>query len=525
MSVKQVNQNAEIEERLAALITNANAIRAIAAAVEGTIGPKGLDTMLVDRFGEVVITNDGVTILNLMEVNHPAARMLINAAKAQQDEVGDGTTTTTIMAGALVNSGLEQVIKGVPVARVIEGIRTGVKRAIEYFMETAVPIDTMDDPRLLDVALVAGREYRDIANLVVEAAKLTGKEKLLEPKFHLAEAVAAQAGAANMVFQGLIINKETMNKDMPTEAVNVPVLIVDDALEPETLEEEALATEAGFQRYLALREEFRSNLNKVIALGVKAVLVDRGVDDEAEEMLTDAGVMVVQRVSHKELVKAAEHTGARAVKRTGLRRAPAELARFLGFAKVVLSDEKLEHIRVIGGSGKPMATILVGAATEEVVGERERIAKDAAASVQAAIKSGIVPGGGSIELAAAREVEKVKAELRGMAAYGIDCVVAALERPFAQIVANAGFNPLEKLGDVLAAQSEHKSPAFALNCDTGEVVNMYSLGVLDPALVKIFALKTAAEVSEAILRIDTIIKMKEENSSKKMDFEQPFEKR
>jgi chaperonin GroEL (HSP60 family) len=249
------------------------------------------------------------------------------------------------------------------------------------------------------------------------------------------------------------------------------------------------------------------------------------VDDEAEEMLTDAGVMVVQRVSHKELVKAAEHTGARAVKRTGLRRAPAELARFLGFAKVVLSDEKLEHIRVIGGSGKPMATILVGAATEEVVGERERIAKDAAASVQAAIKSGIVPGGGSIELAAAREVEKVKAELRGMAAYGIDCVVAALERPFAQIAANAGFNPLEKLGDVLAAQSEHKSPAFALNCDTGEVVNMYSLGVLDPAMVKIFALKTAAEVSEAILRIDTIIKMKEENSSKKMDFEQPFEKR
>jgi chaperonin GroEL (HSP60 family) len=525
MSVKQVNQNAEVDERLAALITNANAIRAIASAVEGTIGPKGLDTMLVDRFGEVVITNDGVTILNLMEVNHPAARMLINAARAQQDEVGDGTTTTTIMAGVLVNSGLEQVIKGVPVARVIEGIRAGVKRVLAYLEEAAVPIATIDDPRLLQVALVAGREYRDIACLVVEAARLVGKEKLLEQNYHLAEAVLAQAAAANMVIQGLIINKETMNRDMPLEVKKAPVLVVDDALEPEAMEEEALATETGFQRYLTLREEFRTNLNKAIALGVKVVLVDRGVDDEAEEMLTDAGIMVIHRVSRKELVKAAEHTGARAIKRTGLRRPPAELAKCFGFAEAVLFDEKLAHVRIVGGSGKPMATILVGAATEEVVSERERIAKDAAASVQAAVRSGIVPGGGSIELAAARDVERVKAEMRGMAAYGIDCLIAALHKPFSQIVTNAGFNPLEKLGDVLVAQSEHKSPAYAINCDTGEVANMSSLGVIDPALVKTYALKTAAEVAEAILRIDTIIKMRENNSSQKMDLEQPFEKR
>ena len=121
MNLKQAGSGAEVDERMAALLTNANAVRAITAAVEGTIGPKGLDTMLVDRFGEVIITNDGVTILDKMDVNHPAAKMLINIAKAQQAEVGDGTTTATIMAGGLVSEGVNQVLRGVPVARVIDG--------------------------------------------------------------------------------------------------------------------------------------------------------------------------------------------------------------------------------------------------------------------------------------------------------------------------------------------------------------------------------------------------------------------
>ena len=117
LSLKQVNENSEIDERLAALINNANAVRAVSSAVEGTIGPKGLDTMLVDKFGNVVITNAGVTILDLMEVSHPAAKMLINVAKAQHQEIGDGTTTATLLAGALIGHGVEQVVKGVPVAR------------------------------------------------------------------------------------------------------------------------------------------------------------------------------------------------------------------------------------------------------------------------------------------------------------------------------------------------------------------------------------------------------------------------
>lgn len=510
MSLKQqASQGAEVNEKLAALMTNSNAVRAIASAVEGTLGPKGLDTMLVDKFGEVVITNDGVTILTMMEANHPAARMVINIAKSQQEEIGDGTTTATVMAGALVGTGVEQAAKGVPVARVIEGIRAGVRRALEVMKEHAVPLEDLQHPWLTNIALVAGREHQDIADLVVEAARLINREKLLDPNFKLSDTVVSEEGANNQVFMGVIINKETMNKQMPRQLENVKVLVIDDALQPEEIEDEALGTEAGFARYLELQGEFRANIQKIIDLGVGLVLVDRGVDDTAEEMLTDAGVMVVQRVLNKELRRAAEHTGARVIKRTGLKKELAEIEKYLGLAEKVVEEEKLEQVWVLSGHGKPMATVLVGAATEEVVGERERIAKDAASSVQAAIRGGIVPGGGSLELAVSREVEKVRENIRGMAAYGVDCVAETLRRPMAQIVANAGFNPLEKIGDVLAAQAEQNKISLAVDCDTGEIVDMYELGVLDPALVKIHALKAAGEIAEAILRIDTIIKMKD----------------
>mgnify|MGYP005840284479 CR=1 FL=1 len=515
MSIKQVSGGSEVDERLAALLSNANAVRAIASAVEGTIGSKGLDTMLVDRFGEVVITNDGITILTKMEVNHPAARMVINTAKAQEEEVGDGTTTATIMAASLLSEAVEQVVKGVPVTRVIEGIRTGVNRAVEAIRARSRPVRGVEDPRLRQVALVAGREHQDIADLVVEAARLIGEEKLMDPAFKLADTVTAEEGANNEVFPGVIIDKEPMNEHMPKEVVDCRVLVVDDALEPEEIEEEALGTEAGFARYLGLKEEFRVNLAKVITLGVRVILVDRGVDDFAEEMLTDAGVMVLQRVSSRELRKAAEHTGARPIKRTGLKKEATDLEKYLGRAARVYEDEKLEHVRIVGGTGKPMATILVGAATEEVVGERERIARDAASAVQAAVRGGVVPGGGAVELAVAREVVKAREGVRGMAAYGVDCVAEALKKPLSQIVANAGFNPLEKIGDVIAAQAAEGKDSLAIDCDTGEVVDMWELGVVDPTLVKTHSLRAAGEIAEAILRIDTIIKKKEEGGGDK----------
>ena len=157
-----------------------------------------------------------------------------------------------------------------------------------------------------------------------------------------------------------------------------------------------------------------------------------------------------------------------------------------------------------------MATILVGASTREVRDERERIARDAASAVQAVAVGGVVPGGGASELAAARAVQALREGMRGMAAYGADCVVEALKAPLMQIVANAGFNPLEKVEDASAAQAAQECPALAIDCDTGEVADMLRAGVVDPLLVKRQALRTAFEVARAVLRIDTIIKKRPE---------------
>ena len=512
MSLKQVGSGSEIDERLAALVTNASAVRAIAAAVEGTLGPKGLDTMLVDRFGEVIITNDGVTILDKMDVLHPAAKMVINIAKAQQEEVGDGTTTATVMAGALVSEGANQVIRGVPVARVIEGMKIGIQKALEGVKFRTKHINELEDPILKQIAMVAGRDHEDIADLVVNATRLIGIEKVRELNFKLSDTITAEEGAENEVFMGVIIDKERMNKEMPREQDDIRLLIIDDALDPEEIGDEALGTESGFARYMQIQEEFKQNVHKIVELGVNLVLVDRGVQDLAEEILTDAGIMVLQRVAAKDLRRVAEHSGGRVIKRTGLKKELIELEKYLGYANRVYEDEKLQQVRLVGGKGKPMATVLVGAATEEVVGERQRIAKDAAASVQAAVRGGYVAGGGATELGVARDVEKMRETIKGMSAYGVDCVSYALRRPLSQIVSNAGYNPLEKVEEVKAAQAGQQRDSLGIDCDTGEVVDMLDLGVVDPTPVKLHAIKAAGEVATAILRIDTIIKKREEGS-------------
>jgi chaperonin GroEL (HSP60 family) len=509
-NVKQVTKSSEVDERTAALVANSSAIAAIASAIEGTLGPKGLDCMLVDKFGDVTVTNDGATILDKIDTAHPAARMLIRTALAQEAEIGDGTTTTTILAGTLVSEGAAHAAKGVPVSKVIEGIRLGVREALTFIESQSRPVASLDDELVGHVALISARGHEDIAQLVVEAARLIGLKHLMDPGFVLADAVLAKEHAASEVFGGIILDKQRVSRQMPKSVENAKVLIVDDALEPPQIEDDALSTESGFARHLALQEEFKGCIEKIISVGVKFVAIAKGIDPVAEEMFTDAGVLAVRRLSSKDIAKLVELTGARTVKRSGLKKDAAELESFLGRCERVYEDERLEHIRVIGPGDTNVATVLVGASTREVKDERERMARDAAGAVQSAVRSGVVAGGGAVEIGAARRVQSVRETVRGMAAYGVDAVVAALRRPLSQIVANAGFNPLEKVEDVAAAQGRSGNCALAVDCDTGEVVDIFERGIVDPTGVKLYALRAAAEVAEAILRINTIIRKREE---------------
>ncbi|MCC6444179.1 MAG: TCP-1/cpn60 chaperonin family protein [Armatimonadetes bacterium] len=508
-TLKSSGGKADGDERFAALLNNAGAVRAVASSVEGTLGAKGLNCMLVDRFGNTTITNDGSTILDRMDAAHPAARLLIHAAKAQEKAVGDGTTTTVVLANALIQEGAAQIVRGVPAAKVIEGLRLGVDAALAGLKSLARPVSSLKDPRLLYTARVAARSQHDIAALVLEAARLVGAEQLADPAFRLQDLVRAEEGAANEVIAGLLLSQTRLNRLMPLSASPARLLLIDDALEPEPVKEGALSTESGFARYLENERLFRQQVAQILDTNVQAVLAARNIHEIAEEAMTAAGIIAFRRVSARDMFRVAVHTGARLLKRGGLNRSAEEIEAALGRAERIEEDERLEFTRIEGGSGRPTATILVGAATAEVKEERERIARDGASAAQYAFAEGVLPGGGAAELAAISAVRRRREAAQGMAIYGIDCVLESLKRPAAQMTANAGFNPLEKVEEAMAAQSREANPALAIDLDTGQVADMERLEVIDPLRVKQAALKTAAEVAEAILSIQTVLRRRE----------------
>jgi chaperonin GroEL (HSP60 family) len=245
---------------------------------------------------------------------------------------------------------------------------------------------------------------------------------------------------------------------------------------------------------------------------VKLVLIDRSIDALGEQIFTEAGVTVIQRVSQREMEQVCKHTGARKLKRSSLDRTAEQLSSYLGQAARVEVDDRLCHTALFEGAGQAMAAIIIGAATEEVVDERERIARDAAAAVQSALQKGVVPGGGAIEIWVARQLEELTQDLKGMTSYGVVAVKEALLRPFACIAANAGFNPLEKMADVIAEQKQTGRASISIDCDRGGLIDVWEQGIVDPTLVKTHAVKVAGEVAMAILRINTIIKMRDEQS-------------
>lgn len=498
-------------DRPSTLLSNVRAIRAVTAAVEGTLGPKGLDTLLVNREGDVVVTNDGVTILNLMEITHPAAQMLVQIARAQQKEVGDGTTTATLLAGALVEEGAALVQEGVPVTRVIEGIQKGIAFALHEVRRMSRTINDLADPRLLQVASVAGREHVDIAALVVKAAQQLGKERLRKPSFRLADRVIAREGAESEVFHGLLLNRKRMNSGMPDRVDDASVLLLDDALEAERIDGEALRTESGFQTYMQYREDFHQAMQRLVKMGVRFIAATRSISPLAEEILVEAGIMAVQRIPSRDLKRLADYTGARPLKRISLNKPPVELKPLLGRCHQIWQDESLEMIRLEGGQGHPLSTILIGATTREIAGERERIARDAASAVQAAVQGGVVPGGGAVELHLSLSLEKFRETLSGMSSFGVGAVAKALNRPMTQIVRNAGFNPLEIVERVKNMQRQKNRDSLGIDCDSGEVADMIEKGILDPAPVKYYALKAAGEVASAVLRIQTVVRMRSNN--------------
>jgi chaperonin GroEL (HSP60 family) len=501
-------KNVEIDEAFRALASNISAVLAVASSVEGTLGPKGLDTMLVDRFGDMLVTNSGVTILERMEISHPAARMLLQVAKAQHEHIGDGTTTATVMASAILKEGLNQISRGVPVSRLLEGIRSACFMALEIMQkECSFFVKGVEDPLLLQVAFVAGRGDEKMARLIQNAALVLGEARLKSTEFRFSDIVVGKEGIEDTLVEGVVLSKRRVSSSMPRFVAPAKILILDDSLLPEEVEEEALRTEAGFKKSLEFRSQFLESLRKIFSLGVNAIFLSGGLDGEAEELAEHSGIMIVRRLTSSELELVRVCSGAKPLKRSALRRDAGWLAEHLGKANEIMEDEGSGMIFLKGGAGKPYATLLIGASTRHVSQEKERKAKDAASAFQAALRFGVVPGGGACELAVARRLEAQRSGFKAMTSYGLDCVLQGLRQPFLQMCINAGFNALEKAEEVLSAQIHKKKDSISIDFETGKLADMAQLGIWDPLEVKMHALRSACETAEAILRINRIIKM------------------
>lgn len=488
-----------------ALESNAEAVRAVRSAVEGTIGPKGLDTMLVDKEGNVIITNDGATILEQMEIHHPIARLLIHAARTQKDAVGDGTTTATVLAGAMVEEGIRQIAKGVPITKVTEGIAKAASYAVQVLDASARR--EVSEEMLYRLAWTAGRQNAKAAEAAVRAADLIGRERLAEDEIRLADWVSSEVGVQSEVTAGVTLHSGYMNHVPSAELFDVRIAVFDDALEMMRMERDTLRTEAGTQRYLVMQDTFQRGVRQLAEAGVGLVIADRGIDPMAEAILTDAGILAVARVSETEWRRICLHTKARPLKRAVLERPLKAWQDAFGSAEKVSWSEEMHRVRVTGGK-RQVATIIVGAPTEALAEEARRITEDAVSAVQGALCGGWVPGGGATEIALARALDKERAKVHDMTGYGMDCVRRALLEPVYQMIRNAGYHPLEKAEAVISCQQEHETDQYGFDCDNGDPADMTELGVLDSALVKRQAISTASEVAAAILKVSAVVRMK-----------------
>jgi len=496
------------ELRLSALKNNIDAINSVVSAVKGTLGPRGMDCMIVDDYGNAIITNDGVTILNEINTSHPAARLLINGVMTQEKEVGDGTTTLTILTGALLSSALKMAELGVPIHKITEGIKKGICLAIEIIESEKVMISRDDAHLMTKVAYISAREDREIADLIYKASQIVGNEIMNNESFRLCDCIEAIEGTRCKVFSGVVLDKKPLNFYETHVMNNVKIMALDDSLDVDENVKEFLSTDAGLNNYLENVEIIKSWAEKIVGMGVNLLLCDRGINPMAMQILSDGNVLVVDRVLNSQLEKAAKHCGCKILKKSALYKSESYLDNCCGEADSIIYDLENDQILIQAGHGEPYATIIISASTGEITREKERIAKDAAASLQFAVKNGVVSGGGALEIYISSLLEKYKEEIVGMEKYGIDCVIDALKKPFLQMVENSGFNSLEILEKVMTCAKLQDKKFLSIDFDNGAIKDMELEEIFDPAYVKISALRKAGELAVAILRINLILRGK-----------------
>ncbi|MDD1768125.1 MAG: TCP-1/cpn60 chaperonin family protein [Methanomassiliicoccales archaeon] len=498
---------------------NIMAARAIADSVRSTLGPRGMDKMLVDSMGDVVITNDGVTILKEMDVEHPAAKMLVEVAKTQDEECGDGTTTAVVLAGELLKKAVDLVDANVHPTIISGGYRLAAAKAMEILDANAMPVGINDRQILKKLAMTAmmskavsgAREH--MADLSVEAVTMVAEkvDGKMAVDLDNIQVVKKQGGSMDdtEMIRGIIIDKEPVHPAMPKKVENAKIALVDAALEIKKTEIDAkieIRDPSQLQAFLNEEENMLRNMvDKVKKSGANVVFCQKGIDDLAQHFLQKEGIYAVRRVKKSDMEKLSKATGANIVSKLS----ELEKADLGQAALVELRRYQEDEMTFVTGCKNPKAvSVLIRGGTEHVVDEIERSLDDAMSVVAVAIEDGkMITGGGSTAVELAMRLREYSATVGGREQIAIDAFASAMEVIPTALAENAGLDPIDILIDLRKAHKSGKTHA-GVNVYTGKVVDMLKEDVVEPFRVGKQAINSATDAAVMILRIDDVIASK-----------------
>jgi thermosome len=495
---------------------NIAAAKIVADAVRTTLGPKGMDKMLVDSLGDITITNDGATILKEMQIEHPAAKMMVEVAKTQDEEVGDGTTTAVILAGELLSEAEKLLDQQIHPTVITKGFRLAKIKALEAVEKIAKNVTIEDEETLKKIAntamtgKAAERASDKLSELAVKAVKKVaevkgGKIVIDSDNIKIEK---KQGGSMNdtELIDGIVLDKEVVHSSMPKRVEKAKIALLDSALEIKELGGDAkinIDSPEKFQAFLDDQERMlKEMVDMVVKSGANVVFCQKGIDDVAQHYLAKAGILAARRVKKSDMDKLARATGAKIV--TNIK----DLTKDdLGYAGVV-EERKIagEEMIFVEKCKEPKAvTILIRGGSEHVIDEVERAMTDAVKGVAASLELGkIVPGGGAVEIEIAKQLRKYAESFKGREQLAVNAFANAMEIVPKSLAENAGLDPIDKIAQLRAEHDKNKV-TVGLDVFTGEVRDMLSLGVIEPLKIKLQAIKSASEVAEMILRIDDII--------------------
>ncbi len=495
---------------------NIAAARAIADAVRSTLGPKGMDKMLVDSLGDVVITNDGVTILKEIDVQHPAAKMVVEVAKTQDTECGDGTTTSVVLAGELLKQAEQLLDHNVHPTIIANGYKLAATEAVRILEKIAV--DAKNDDFLKRVAMTAmtgksvGDQRDQLSDMAVKAIKSIAEKRdgktTVDVDNIKVETKTGGSLADTELINGLVIDKEKIHPRMPKVVKNAKIAILSSAMEIKKTEVEAkiqIRDPASMQRFLDEEEnQLKGMVEKLKDLGANVVFVQKGTDDLVQHYLAKAGIYACRRVRESDMAKLSKATGGNVVGNLdSLTKAD------LGIAEQV-EEKKIgeEAMTFVTGCKNPKAiSIIVRGGTEHVIDEVERALHDALRVVGVAMEDGkVVAGGGAPEIELALRLSDYASSVGGREQLAIEAFAEAMEIIPWALAENAGLDPIDLVIKLKTAHEGKKNAVYmGIDLDSGEPANMLEANVIEPLRVKTQAIESATEVAGMILRIDDVI--------------------